>query len=370
MNHARLFDIMSGKATDPAASITRIGLAALEPGYRLAVSLRNRRFDHGRRTPARLPRPVISVGNLTTGGTGKTPMVIELARRLLAMNHHPAVLMRGYMADHPTADSDEAEELSRELGPEVPVMPNPDRVKGARQVLEEHPQVTVFLLDDGFQHRQVHRDLDIVLIDATCPFGFDHLLPRGLLREPVTGLRRADMVIVTRCDLVTPDDLATIDRQIEAVTGRPPADHTISLWTGFRDPYDHDLPADHLNNKQVVAASAIGNPAAFERMLESAAGRVLHAHRYDDHHAYTQQEIKHILADAERHQADAVVVTEKDWVKWRRILNEEVTPDLDRVPVIRPKLGVRLMRGGQMLNNMIDKAVSPDVPAVDVNRLP
>ncbi len=358
MNHARLFDIMSGKATDPAASIVRIGLAALEPGYRLAVSLRNRRFVRGHRTPVKLPRPVISVGNLTTGGTGKTPMVIELARRLLARNHRPAVLMRGYMAYNPTADSDEAEELRQELGPEVPVMPNPDRVKGARQVLDEHPQVTVYLLDDGFQHRQVHRDLDIVLIDATCPFGFNHLLPRGLLREPVASLRRADLVIVTRSDLVTPDELARIDHQVAAVTGRPPADHTTSIWTGFRDHHDNDLPADHLKDKRVIAVSAIGNPAAFERMLESSAGCVLHAHRYDDHHAYTRQEIKRILTDAEQQHADAVVVTEKDWVKWHRILNETDNPDRDRMPIVRPKLGIRFINDARLLNESLKKATN------------
>ncbi|MEZ6191533.1 MAG: tetraacyldisaccharide 4'-kinase [Phycisphaerales bacterium] len=241
MNHARLYDIMSGNAPGPAAAATRLGLSALAPAYRLAVALRNKQFDAGLRKPAKLPRPVISVGNLTTGGTGKTPMVIELARRLLNQNHKPAILLRGYMKEGATASSDEAVELQRELGSAVPVMPNPDRTEGARQVLEKHPEVTVFILDDGFQHRQVHRDLDLVLIDATRPFGFNHLLPRGLLREPARNLRRAHAVILTRCDLITPSELAALDRQIESLTGKPPTAHAATPWSGVPPPKPHGL---------------------------------------------------------------------------------------------------------------------------------
>lgn len=361
MNHARLYDIMSGNAPGPAAASTRLALAALAPAYRLAVALRNKQFDAGRRKPATLPRPVISVGNLTTGGTGKTPMVIELARRLIDQNQKPAVLLRGYMKDGSTASSDEATELQRELGSAVPVMPNPDRAEGARQVLENHPGVTVFLLDDGFQHRQVHRDLDIVLIDATRPFGFDHLLPRGLLREPPQNLRRADAVIITRCDLVAPETLAELDHRIESLTGQPPTAHAAALWSGYRktgsDPVsetvsDTVLPADHLKNLKVTAATAIGNPAAFSRTLQAAAGEVLHTHTFDDHHAYTPEEIQHILADAQQRGADAVVVTEKDWVKWRDMMAKLPT-DRDAPPIIRPRLGVRFIDGEDRLMTAI-----------------
>lgn len=344
MNHARLYDIMSGNAPGPAAAATRLGLSALAPAYSLAVAIRNKQFDAGLRKPVTLPRPVISVGNLTTGGTGKTPMVIELARRLLNQNQRPAVLLRGYMKEGAAASSDEAVELQRELGSAVPVLPNPDRAEGARQVLDKHPDVTVFLLDDGFQHRQVHRDLDIVLIDATRPFGFDHLLPRGLLREPARNLRRADAMIVTRSDLVTPDTLADLDRRIESLTGKPPTAHTAQHWSGFRDSNDNQLPTDHLKNLKVTAATAIGNPAAFSRMLQAAAGEVLHVHTFDDHHAYTPEEIQHTLADAKQRGADAIVVTEKDWVKWQGLM---ATLDVskDTPPIIRPVLGVRFTTG-------------------------
>ncbi|MCG8511455.1 MAG: tetraacyldisaccharide 4'-kinase, partial [Rhodospirillales bacterium] len=217
---------MSGEATGLLAAAARGGLALAEPVYRAVVSARNKRFDNGKRTIARLPRPVISVGNITTGGTGKTPMVIHLARLLHEAGHRPAVLLRGYKADpeHPQA-SDEAAELTAALDGIAYVEANPNRVESARRVLDNHPNADVFLLDDGFQHRQVHRDLDMVLIDAMCPFGHDHLLPRGLLREPMKNLARADAVVVTRADQVEPGKLKEIDQRIVAMHGKPPIAH-------------------------------------------------------------------------------------------------------------------------------------------------
>jgi tetraacyldisaccharide 4'-kinase len=356
MNHAQIYDIMSGKAHGFTATVARLGLSAAAPGYRLVIAARNRLFDMGLRKTVKLDRPVISVGNLTTGGTGKTPMVIELSRRLIAQNQRPAVLLRGYMAgaDGP---SDEAVELVRELGSAVPVEANPDRAQGARRVLAEHPETTVFLLDDGFQHRRVERDLDIVLIDATRPFGFGRLLPRGLLREPTQNLRRADTVILTRCDLVTQEDLTDLDQQIQALTGRPPTAHTAQHWSGFRT-NTTDKPVDYLESFKVVGACAIGNPAAFTRMLEAAAGEVLAVHQFDDHHAYQKDEVRDLLIAAGKQGADAVVVTEKDWVKWRGLVSGlDVQGTLP--PVLRPILGVRFLDGAEAVESLLKQALQP-----------
>ncbi len=346
MNHARLYDIMSGEDRSLSAKAARLGLSVLEPGYRLAIALRNKSFDLGWRKPARLPRPVLSVGNLTTGGTGKTPMVIELTKRLLDKGENPAVLMRGYMADATGTPSDEAQEIAGELGSSVPVEPNPNRAEGARRVLEKHPQTSVFILDDGYQHRQVHRDLDVVLIDATRPFAFGHQLPRGLLRESPGNLARADAVIVTRCDLVPPEALANLDRQIEALFGQPSTAHAAQTWSGFRDRHGGTLPADHLSQLKVAAVSAIGNPKAFEDMLRSAAGEVLHVDAFDDHHAYTPDEVKRLLEDAKQRGADALVVTEKDWVKWGALLAGAGIDETHAVPILRPVLSVGFKDGG------------------------
>jgi tetraacyldisaccharide 4'-kinase len=353
MNHARLYDIMAGKDRGVLGHAAALGLSAMEPGYRLAVALRNRLFDLGLRKPVQLPRPTVSVGNLTTGGTGKTPMVIELARRLAEQGSRPAVLLRGYMADQNGSPSDEALELARELGSSVPVQPDPDRAAAAGRVVDKHPAVTVFLLDDGFQHRQVHRDLDIVLIDATRPLGFGRLLPRGLLREPAGNLRRADAVIVTRCDLVTPAVLADLDQRIKDLTGQPPTAHTACRWSGFRGPAG-DLPADHLRTLHVVGISAIGNPQAFKQMLNASAGRVLQSHTFDDHHAYSSKEVQGLLADAQRLGAQAVVTTEKDWVKWQPLL-ESLNPSdrAHRPPILRPVLGAEFLDGAGAIDRML-----------------
>ena len=168
------------------------------------MRLRNKLFDFGIKRAHRLDRPVISIGNITTGGTGKTPAVQWIARRLITAGHRPASLLRGYTVGAST-QSDEAILLERSL--KIPVIANPDRVAAGRQLIVTHPEIDVILLDDGFQHRRLYRDLNLVLIDATNPFGYGHVLPRGMLREPLAGLRRADVLIVTRSDLIEGDQL-------------------------------------------------------------------------------------------------------------------------------------------------------------------
>lgn len=202
---ANIRDILSGEDRGAGAKLTRVALTAMEPAYRAAVALRNVAFDRGWRTPRDLGRPTISVGNLTVGGTGKTPMVVALCRKLIAMGHLPGVLLRGYKSHG--GRSDEADELQTTLGSQVVVEADPDRVAAARRVLQKTPGTTVFVLDDGFQHRRAHRDLDIVLLDAARPFADGHVLPRGLLREPMQNLRRASAVIFTHADLALSEQL-------------------------------------------------------------------------------------------------------------------------------------------------------------------
>src|SRR4051812_23350103 len=189
--------VMNGTERGVAAMSLRALTSAIEPIYRGVVNARNARFDRGR-SVQRVDRPVISVGNITTGGTGKTPVVRWLADALRARGIQPAILMRGYKSA-PGQTSDEQELLRSQL-PSVVVHANPDRVAGAQEVLRDHPDVQAFILDDGFQHRRLHRDFDLVLIDATNPFGYDRLLPRGLLREPLAGLARAHAILITRAD--------------------------------------------------------------------------------------------------------------------------------------------------------------------------
>src|SRR4051812_7733392 len=166
--------VMSGEARGVGAAALRAAMSAAEPVYAAAVAARNRRFDRRPDLIASLPRPVVSVGNLSAGGTGKTPMIRWLAERLRERGHRPAVLSGGYKA-RPGELGDEQRMLDRQLNgagqSEVFIRANPDRLAAGRAVLAEHPEADVVLLDDGFQHRRLARDLDIVLINATAPFG-------------------------------------------------------------------------------------------------------------------------------------------------------------------------------------------------------
>ena len=171
---------------------------ALTPIYRFAIDRRNNRFENDSDAITKVDVPVISIGNLTTGGTGKTPLVIWLCRQIRQRNRRVAIISRGYGAE--TSDrktvkpNDEAMELGQRL-PDVPHLQNPDRIASATIAIEEL-ETQFIVMDDGFQHRHLHRDLDIVVVDATEPFGYGYLLPRGLLREPVKSLSRASC----RCD--------------------------------------------------------------------------------------------------------------------------------------------------------------------------
>ncbi|HQY89929.1 MAG TPA: tetraacyldisaccharide 4'-kinase, partial [Tepidisphaeraceae bacterium] len=214
MSPQRIRAIQSGAARDLVARLLRAGTCGISAAYARAAVARNRRFDVDASKSTRVDRKVISVGNLTAGGTGKTPVVAWLAKRLFALDERPAILTRGYKSKD--GKSDEATLLESELSQlepnssisPVPIGVDPDRISKARSLLETHPDISVFILDDGFQHRKLARDFDLVLIDATNPFGFDHVLPRGLLREPVDGLKRAHAVLITRAAQV---DSATLE---------------------------------------------------------------------------------------------------------------------------------------------------------------
>ncbi len=196
--------------------------------YGAAVAARNARLDRGGGVAA-IDRPVVSVGNLTAGGAGKTPMVAWIADLLGAHGRKPVIAMRGYGA-RPPEPSDEEAEYALRL-PDVPVVADPDRLSALRRFLDANPAVDSVLLDDGFQHRRLARDLDLVLIDATRETLGDRLLPAGFLREPPSALRRADAVVVTRA--VRVDD--AIAAKIRAAHGRPPVAWSRHVWTDQTD---------------------------------------------------------------------------------------------------------------------------------------
>lgn len=298
LNPDQLFeDLVIRRRRGVRASVARGALWTGSVLYATAVRARNLAFHHGLRRVHDAGRPVVSIGNLTVGGTGKTPVTAWLAASLAERGHRPAVLMRGYGA-RPGQKGDEQRLLEQLLGRDVPVIANPDRAAGARTAVDEKPGISCFLLDDGFQHRRLARDVDLVLVDATRPFGFGHLLPRGLLREPVAGLGRADAVLVTRAAGIPPGDREALVDRIRRLTAAPV----------FTCTFDLAVPA----LSSAVAVSGIGNPAAFEDDLQRRGVRLQVVLRFADHHHYTGDDVRRIVETAG---STPVITTAKDWVK-------------------------------------------------------
>lgn len=279
--------------------------------YGGAIGIRNLYYDHVHTAVSRAGIPVISIGNLTVGGTGKTPLVIEVVRRLQALGRRPAILTRGYRstAGEP---ADEVLECHAAL-PVVPVIVNPDRVAGAAAAQHEH-NADCLVLDDGFQHRRLARDLDIVLIDALQPWGGGWLLPAGRMREPRGSLRRADVIVITRANQASPDAVAAIEAELRQRGSKLVlrADVEADALVG-RD--ERGAPLADLAGRNVLAACGIGNPRTFEKLVAALTGVACRTVAFADHHRYSAADVAALGVAARRAGAEVVVTTRKDWVK-------------------------------------------------------
>lgn len=306
--------LIRGDQTGVLPTLKRAGLWTLSLGYRLGVKTRNWAFDHGWKTIHKASVPVVSVGNLTTGGTGKTPCVEFIARFFRQLDLRVALLSRGYGSE--AGRNDEALVLEENL-PDVPHLQGADRVELARTAVEEL-ESEILVLDDGFQHRRLHRDLDIVLIDATCPWGYGHLLPRGLLREPIGSLKRADVVMLTRCDLATQEVIAEIRATVTKVKPMLPIVESIHRPAGWRKATNQEAALDAWQRRPIAAFCGLGNPDAFRQTLIKLGLNVTAWRTFTDHHAYTRDDIEDLRAWARQLPSDAVLATtQKDLVKIR-----------------------------------------------------
>ncbi|MFG0262976.1 MAG: tetraacyldisaccharide 4'-kinase, partial [Novipirellula sp. JB048] len=246
---------MNGRRRDPWAAVMRAGLWLASRLYAVGVWRRNRAYN-AQQGVQHCEVPVISVGNLTTGGTGKTPVVCFVAKWYRQQGIRVGIVSRGY--GRGDADvNDEALELNARL-PDVPHLQDPDRVAAATIAVEEL-EVQLILMDDGFQHRRLHRDLDLVVVDATEPFGFGHLLPRGLLREPISSLARADLVILSRSDAVAEDQLRLIEQQIERAKPGLAVVRSAHVPTALLEYPNLQTPIEALVDRNIAVVSAIGN---------------------------------------------------------------------------------------------------------------
>lgn len=316
-----------------------LGAAAL--AYGAAVLARRALYALGVLRRKKLGAKVVCIGNLTAGGTGKTPAVLLAAHTLRQRGHNVAVLSRGYgrkgrgkgvavLLDGRPADwricGDEPWMMHQSLaGQGVPVLVSSDRAKAGELAVDMYDS-DVIILDDGFQHLRLHRDLDVVLVNARDPFGGGYLLPLGDLREPVSALRRAHMVLITHSDRVEAPELAALRERIEAVRPGVPVlesahrpDHLLDVRT------EKKLPLSHLKGKEVSALSGLGDPLSFEGSLEELGAVLAQTWRYQDHHAYTAGD----LDSVEKLRGELPLVTTlKDFARfpedWRERLSGQV----------------------------------------------
>lgn len=299
-------------------------LTPLSPVYGAVVRMRAEAFRRGLLSSGRCDVPVVSVGNLTFGGTGKTPIVMALVEDLMARGRRPAILTRGYgrKSSEPlvvtgpgirvaaTEAGDEPLEMAQRL-PGTPVIVDADRIRGGRTAVELGADIVV--LDDGFQHLRLQRDLDLVLLDAGDPWGGDRLPPRGRLREPVTAIRRASAVIVTKVDpaaVQPPEDIA---RRVNALSPGMPVFASSLVPQRVRTPEGWTEPSV-LRSQKVFAVAGLGRPEGFRTLLERAGAEVVGHRWFSDHHPYDHRDREWIVQRARALNA-VVVTTAKDAVK-------------------------------------------------------
>lgn len=327
-----------------SASAVLRPLAAL---YGAGVGARLALYRAGFFRVRRVARPVVSVGNIAAGGTGKTPFVRWLAGELLARGDRPAILTRGYHRESrglvvvsdgagalaPVAVSgDEAAVLARAL-PRVPVIADARRFRAAARALEIAPDVSLFLLDDGFSHVGLFRHADVVLLDATAPDAGGALLPEGRLREPLGALARADLIVVTRCEQADPAAAAALAaRHAPGV----PVYAAETEVLGLLGPQGAPARAADLQGAPFVAAAGLARPQAFERTLASLGLSPATFLAFPDHVRYGLTEIGRIVRAAEASGAGAVVTTEKDAVKLESVCPLPLFTVAVRMRVLEP----------------------------------
>ena len=303
--------------------------ALLSQLYSLVMRVRALLYRRGVMTRRRLRHPVISVGNLTVGGTGKTPFVAYLAGVLQKAGYQPVILSRGYRgkAEHstlvvsdgskvlcgPASSGDEPFLLAGQL-PGVRVAVGKDRHRSGTLVEQDAGGRVIHILDDGFQHLRLKRNLDILLVDATDPFGGGRLLPAGRLREPLSAMGRADLVVITRSHLLGEiDDPEAVIRRHNKLT---PISYFYHDAVGVFDLKNRrQFRTRDFMGRRVIALAAIGHPAIFVQDLEHYQLVVRHRLLFPDHHPYSQSDLDRALESLDEHGAEALMTTEKDAVR-------------------------------------------------------
>jgi tetraacyldisaccharide 4'-kinase len=339
----RYLALVRGESRGAWPALQRLALCAASLPYSAAVRLRNLAYDRGWLRVERAAVPAVSVGNLTVGGTGKTPCVEYVARLYREHGLRVAVLSRGYGSA--AGPNDEALVLEENL-PDVPHLQGADRAALSRAAVEEL-ESEVLVLDDGLQHRRLARDLDLVLLDATSPWGGGRLLPRGLLREPPSALRRAGAIILTRCDQAPAEEVERLRQRVARLAPDVPVAETTHRPVGLVNSGGDGAPLDMLREGPVAAFCGVGNTEAFRRTLADLGADVVAFRAYPDHHTYTRADVEELRAWARALPPGCnAVTTQKDLVKLR-------LPRLGERPLWALRVRLHFAAGGAAVDRLL-----------------
>ncbi|MCD6093624.1 MAG: tetraacyldisaccharide 4'-kinase [Candidatus Omnitrophica bacterium] len=364
-----LYNLLKTKKTSFIGNIIKFFLLLLSYIYYLVIEIRERLYFCGLLRASKLDCKVISIGNITLGGTGKTPMVEFLAKELEKRGRRVAVLGQGYQRKAQSAKrkarnpstlyplpsthllGDEGAFLKDKLRG-IPLLIGRDRIKNGREAIEKYKADTL-ILDDSFQYQRLKRNLDIVLIDATHPFGNGYLLPRGFLREPLKSLNRADFFILTKTNLAGEEEVSSLREKLTKRFPRIPF-----AEAEYKPIYLFDLLQNEkrdlkdLVSQEVGIFSAIGNPEAFRRTVESLC-RVKSEVVFPDHHHYTLKDIREIIDICLEESIHIIVTTEKDAVKIKDFLH--LFPD--SLSLFSLEMKMEITRGKEKLNVAVNSAI-------------
>ena len=321
------YDLATDKRNDLPASIIKIFLWFFSILYRVLLKIVLFFYQAGLFPKRKLPKPVISIGNITLGGAGKTPLTALIAQFLKEKNLKSVILARGYGK---AADEDLNDEgvLLSEQNAQIPVFQDTNRFQAGQKALKTG-SFDCFLLDDGFQHWRLSRDLDIVLVDAQIPFGNSHLIPRGILREPLNHLKRASVIILSKADLSS-GSLENLRRQIGTIAPRALLAEAVHRPVGLSDRRDLHSKKDisFLKGKTICAFCAIGSPKSFEGLLKNLGADVRKLFVFMDHYIYERKDVESMVDFCRQNNIDTLLTTQKDAVKLKDLISL-LPPDLN-----------------------------------------
>jgi tetraacyldisaccharide 4'-kinase len=356
VDQAQIKKLISGEKTGFGPAMLRFLLGTASVGYSIAICLRNFLYSAGWLKAHSANAVVISIGNITTGGTGKTPLVIWLCKKIVS-DYQCAILTRGYKtsAQEPEKLTDEPAIFS-ESCPEVHVIVNPDRVAGAEEAAIKFGS-KVLIMDDGFQHRRLARDLDIIAIDATLPFGYGRMLPAGLLREPVSSLKRAGAVVITRCDQIPENELSGLEEKLRLINPDMVISRSIHAPAYVKTIDNKEISLEELKDKKIFAFCGIGNPGSFLTTIKTTEAELIGSKIFNDHHQYTETCIADIFEQAELLKADLILTTQKDQNK----ITRQALSKTD-IPLAYIGIEIQFLSGEEKLWRLIEKTLAGKMP--------